>query len=59
MECTVGSSSSCSLEDGAEKAGEKAVDDDDDDDDEDEEDEEDEQYDQDAIGRVIGERPSR
>ena len=56
MECAVGSSSSCSLEDGAEKAVEKAVDDDDDDDDDDEEDE---QYDQDAIGRVIGERPSR
>ena len=56
MECAVGSSSSCSLEDGAEKAVEKAVDDDDDDDDEDEEEE---QYDQDAIGTVIGERPSR
>ena len=54
MECAVGSSSSCSLEDGAEKAVEKAVDDDDDDDEEEEE-----QYDQDAIGRVIGERPSR
>ena len=57
MECAVGSSSSCSLEDGAEKAVEKAVDDDDDDDDDDEEEEE--QYDQDAIGTVIGERPSR